>query len=1027
LTFVTLRHRLCLSFALAAIAATPALAAAAPTQNYDIDAGPLDAALLAFADQAHVQLIFTSETVRQMRAPALKGRFTVEAALQRLLGVSDVSAVQARPGVIVIKPRADLFKAAPVGSGGADPRPDQTQAPSAAPGSAAPAPGAWDKTSSGGRADASVAATRLTEVVVTGSLIRGETGGASPLKLISREQLDLTGRASLAEVLADLPENFAASASPQTAVIGSDRVGTNDVVSSGVNLRGLGANATLVLVNGRRMAGSGLMGDFADVSAIPTSAIDHVEILLDGASALYGSDAVGGVVNIILRQDFDGAETRVRYGAASGGAAQDRQLAQTFGKTWDSGHFLLSYEYDRQDALAGDQRAATADADLTRLGGSDHRLIYSLPGNVMRLDPLSGQYVPGWAIEPGPNGGPPSFLPGQVNLINQRQGADVLPAQTRSSLYASFGQDLSARIKFSADARWSLRDFDYRLPGSPALIQITAHNPYFVSPDDAPYDLIAYGFNRELGPLRSTGSSESLGASAGLTADFGATWQGEVWVAFAQESGRRSSTHRLNTQFLAEALGSVPDDPSTAFSTAKDGFFNPYGDGSANDKAILAFISSGYVKTHDLSQVTTLSAKADGSLFALPGGDVKAAFGGQFRQEHFASTSLGLTSRSTPTLTVAGPYDRWVAAAFIELQAPIVGPANAAPGVKRLDVSIAGRVEVYDRIGATFNPKLGLVWSPINGVQIKSSYGASFRAPALSEMYQAQDVAPAFLPLGQAQTLVLLRFGGNPQLKPQTAASWTANLELSPPKTPDLRLSLGWFDTHFTAQIGQPIANDIYNALTNPIYADFVRDLDPHSAADQALVSALLAQSSSSSAGLFPPSAYAAVVDARFVNTGGLHVQGLDASAAYSWRLGDDRLDVSADASVLLDYRLQVTNRARPVQMLDLAGQPVRLRAKAAASWTHGPYGVSLSLNQVGGYHDEAGHSISPWTTIDAQLRWTAQDTHGPLKGLRLALSAQNLFDSAPPFYDSPQGVGYDAANANALGRVVSIELTKRW
>ncbi len=122
-------------------------------------------------------------------------------------------------------------------------------------------------------------------------------------------------------MLQALPQNFGGIATPASEVIGSDRVGTNDTGATGVNLRGLGATATLVLVDGHRMAGSGIQGDFADVSAIPTSAVDHVEVLLDGASALYGSDAVGGVVNIILKHHLDGVETRALGSFTSDGGA----------------------------------------------------------------------------------------------------------------------------------------------------------------------------------------------------------------------------------------------------------------------------------------------------------------------------------------------------------------------------------------------------------------------------------------------------------------------------------------------------------------------------------------------------------------------------------------------------------------------------------------------------------------------------------------------------------------------------------
>ncbi len=140
--------------------------------------------------------------------------------------------------------------------------------------------------------------------------------------ILGREALDQDGRATVADALAALPQNFGGTASETTLRTGADPLGTNASEASGVNLRGLGADATLVLVNGRRLAGTGLRGDFADVSSIPMSAVDRVEVLLDGASALYGSDAVGGVVNIVLKTRFDGAETRLLTGGATQGGGQ---------------------------------------------------------------------------------------------------------------------------------------------------------------------------------------------------------------------------------------------------------------------------------------------------------------------------------------------------------------------------------------------------------------------------------------------------------------------------------------------------------------------------------------------------------------------------------------------------------------------------------------------------------------------------------------------------------------------------------
>jgi iron complex outermembrane receptor protein len=422
-----------------------------------------------------------------------------------------------------------------------------------------------------------------------------------------------------------------------------------------------------------------------------------------------------------------------------------------------------------------------------------------------------------------------------------------------------------------------------------------------------------------------------------------------------------------------------------------------------------------------------VNLKADGTLFTLPGGEVKAAIGGQVRRERFQTRTDSLVSKAAPSTSTEGPYDRTVSAAFVEVRIPVVGPDNALPGVRSLDVTAAGRVERYSDVGSTANPKVGVLWSPAQGWSLRASYGTSFRAPALSDVYELQNFGPGILPNGSSQKLVLLEVGGNRNLKPETATSWTAGLDLEPPQVPGLKLSLTGFDTRFTNRIAQPVADDIFNALTNPTYAPFVHAVDPANPADLATVKALLAQSTASTAGLFPPEAYTAIVDARFLNTGGLHVRGIDVSARWSHAWGPDRLDLSGAATWLADYERQVTPNAPWVELAGTAGQPSRLRAQAAATWSHDDLAATFGLNFVDGSRAATGRSVGSWTTADLQLRWRPRQG-GPLdRGLEVALSVRNLFDTDPPFYDSPQGIGYDPANADPLGRVVSLQLAKRW
>lgn len=997
---------------------------AAATVAFHIAPGPLASALTAYAQQSGLQLLFDHSLTAGQTSPGLTGRVSPEEALDKLLAGRRFRILR-RPGVIVL--RAD------------DPPADDTPVARSDPGSAPPfganPPSTEQGASQGSTAAAASAsaeaAPMVNEVVVTGTLIRGSTEVASPVITLSREAIDRAGQATVAEALAALPQAFSGASTPQTELLGSDGLGTNLAVSSGVNLRGLGANSTLVLVDGRRMAGSGLNGDFADVSAIPIAAVDHIEVLLDGASALYGSDAVGGVINVILRQDFTGAETRLRYGAARGGDHGDLQAAQTFGQSWSGGHLVFSYEYDHTDALAGADRAATADADLRPLGGADHRLPYSHPGNILDFDPASSSYVPTYAIPSNQNGSgltPSSFLAAMPNLENYRALADVLPEQQRHSAYLNIKQSFSPRIDGELDARFTRRSFDFDLPENLSVLQVTPADPYFVSPDGSQSELIGYGFGDELGPIRNGGYDSNFGVTASAGVALGRTWRIELSADLAQEESLLASRNIVNGGYLDEALGNVPDDPTTSYSAARDGYFNPYGDGGANSAALLGFIGSGVSDTSAISRETSVDLKADGEVLQLPGGALKIAVGGQVRTDSFHSSTYALTYGSSPYEAGTPVYSRTIAAAFAELRVPLVGAGNALPGVRSLELSLAGRVEHYSDVGLTGNPQLGLAWRPLADLKFRASYGTSFRAPALPEIDAVQQIAPSFAARGDDQVLTLVRYGGNSDLKPETATTWTVGFDYRPIWAPGLTVAATWFDISYENRIGQPVLEDFSHALTDPSYAPFVTLVDPsRSPADLARVQALLANPADTDPSTFPANAYGAIIDARYVNAASLHVRGLDVTAAYTLRLASDRFDLALNSSYTPDYLRRLTPTSPSANLVGEPGQPSDLRLRASASWTRGPYSATLGANFTDGSRSLDGRAVDSWTTVDLQLAWTSPASRGPLHGVTLALNAQNLLDADPPFYDSPQAVGYDPANADPLGRVLSVQLVKRW
>jgi iron complex outermembrane receptor protein len=930
-----------------------------------------------------VQLLYTPDLVAGRRSPGLIGALTARDALGRLLSGSGLSAQESRPGVIILRV---------AGVAQVDPDPQAAEAP----------------------------VSTLTELVVTGTHIRGADAGASPILQIDRGEIDRQGYATVADALAALPQNFSGVASSDVASAGFDTTSQNFSRATTVNLRALGPDATLVLVNGRRMAGTGGKGDLADVSAIPAAVVDRVDVLLDGASALYGSDAVAGVVNILLKRDFEGAETRARYGAARGGA-DERLFAQTFGQVWSSGHALLSYEYYARDALAFSARDYTASADLRPFGGTDHRATNASPGNVLIFNPATNSSTPTYAIPAGATVfplKPGDFRSGAVNLQTARQGMDLLPNQERNSAYASVTQALGNRIEVTADLRYSRRASNSNSVPPAAIVNITDANPYFASPNGARAQQIAYSFYDDLGPTHAFSVGRSLGTSLGATLKLWGDWRADLYGAYADEKTNAGTTGNLNSLFLNEALGTSADNPATAFSTATNGFFNPYGSGRANSRAVLDFIGSGYSRQRFESQVTSFNLEADGKVWALPGGDLRLALGAHARREVFDQYQESQLSSVKPAVSRPARQSRTVNAVFAELRAPLVGPDNAVPGVRRLELSLAGRLESYSDAGSTTDPKVGLTWEPVEGLRLRTTYGTSFRAPGLTEINLPQTISAFTITNAGARLLALDVDGGNRDLKPETATSWTAGVDWSPTTLPGLKLSATWFDTDFANQIDRPVFRFLASGVTNPVIAPFVQFVSPASAADQAKIQALLNDPTYTSPGLFPASAFGVLLDTRYVNTGRLHVRGVDAQASYGFDRGRDHFDLSFNGTYLLRYEQQLTPTAPTGDFANIAGQPIALRTRAALSWRREDLGATLGVNYAGAYKSSLGRRIDDWTTADLQVSWSP--SRGPLKDLAVSVSVQNLLDADPPFYDAPQGVGYDAANADPVGRVAA-------
>ncbi|HEY8510112.1 MAG TPA: TonB-dependent receptor, partial [Steroidobacteraceae bacterium] len=429
-------------------------AGAAIRMPTDIPAQPLRPALQLLSRQRNFQLIFRTDLVGDLQTQGAVGELTVDEALTQLLSGTGLTFQYLDEKTITItKARNGAESASRSGSARSLFR--LAQAPSGEQGHSektesmhpVEGPGSSDSRAAHERNPQPSGKEALEEIVVTGTHIRGERPVGANLIVIGREEIDRSGHTTVQSIVQALPQNFMGGGANEGTRIGGGPINVNSSAASSINLRGLGPGSTLVLLNGRRLAPAGSDASFVDVANLPASAIDRIEVLLDGASAIYGTDAVGGVVNVILKRDFEGAETRAHGGVPTQGAAREYSIGQAFGAAWQTGHALVTYDYHQRNSLPARERPFTASQDLRPWGGSDFRDTRGNPGTIV----IGTQ---SWAIPPNQDGSAlmaESLTAGTRNLYNLNETREQLPEQTLHSLFGSIRQAAGERLELTAD------------------------------------------------------------------------------------------------------------------------------------------------------------------------------------------------------------------------------------------------------------------------------------------------------------------------------------------------------------------------------------------------------------------------------------------------------------------------------------------------------------------------------------------------------------------------------------------------
>jgi iron complex outermembrane receptor protein len=879
----------------------------------------------------------------------------------------------------------------------------------------------------------------LQEVVITGTQLHGlDAPIGSSLMVLDQNQIAQTGLQTTADLIRALP--FVSQIGPGEDLTNSAaNLGSLNITrAQGINLRGLGVQATLTLVDGRRQVPGGEGAQLFDPSAIPSIAVERIEIVPDGASATYGTDAVAGVVNLILRRKFDGVQIEASDGFANDFARQVR-VGALAGHTWDGGSVMLAGEFFTHPELLASSRPGQYQDNQAPFGGSDLRNLVGAPGNISVGGTLYG-------LPPGNGTGvtPADFSP-NIAKTSQWDHYSALPRTERHSFVLSAQQRVNDRVNLWLEGYFSERgSLSMSNPIQQTGLQVPSTNPFFIpaaagncTTGAGVCDSVNYSFVNDLGDLRIKDTVQSNQIALGADVDLGKGFTFEVYGTTNQDS-ESNMYGTFNQNALAAAL--ADSNPATAL--------NVFGSGGNNNPATLAKIY-GQANFTSRYTVNLVNAKVDGPIFDLPAGSVRVAIGGEFHRDRLQN--INYSNATTPdvtlsTETVNTVNSRSVSSGFVEAVVPVFGAPNAVPGIARLDIDLAGRYDRYSDFGSTTNPKIGLNWSPIGGLTVHGSYGKSFRAPTLCDINPfctAGVITVPFPDLGWAAnnppsifgpgvSLTAQVVGGNSTLKPETATTYSMGTDWHPDWISDFEASLDYYHIDYRNIIDAPAA---FNpaAGSDPNFAQFVVR-NP----SLAQVNALFSQPQ---AGLqsFPPFLVNLIVDGRRHNVGEAITNGLDMSLRKTWRSSWGDWLTAFNGTYVFKYDYSVVPGAPLVDVVNTVqgsgnSYPLRFAARGQLGWSD--YGFSLTsfINYHNSYTNTAPptplvtQSIASYTTVDLTAGYDTGDAppHGLPKNLALSISAIDAFNRLPPFALIGTQT-FDATSAGPLGRVVTFEVRKRF
>jgi len=841
----------------------------------------------------------------------------------------------------------------------------------------------------------------LEEVVVTGSRIKGtEWDSASPVTIIGAEAIFESGISNVEDILQELTASAGPAGNSSNAYWTSNGYGTAQT-----NLRGLGINRTLVLLNGRRIVNGGTGANSSvDLNMIPTALIKRIEVLKDGASAVYGADAVAGVVNIITRTDFSGAKLDLKYGATMESDGENTEINFTFGGDYDRGNIAVNLSYVESGLVLQTDRAAcplTEGPNGLECFGSSHTVggrAHFNDGTEIQFNQISGG--DGDFFEPydGARHGFDWFP--FLNAVSPMQRFNI----------AAFGTyEISDTLNVFTEVIYANRQGDQIV--TPRRIRDTVVSAAFPFNPTGQELTLKRRRMVEMGAPYFFQETDTLRVVTGLEGAFDNGWSWDAAVNYGRNTGRDGWTFDIANDRVAQTLD------ENVCSTAP-GAAIPCGDYFGVDELtpeVIDFIKYRREGTGG-NEMTSLTANLYGQMMSLPAGEVGFALGIEDRSEKGWRDPDSTVLANGGESAISGESD--VTEVYGELSIPLL---SDAPMAQSLSLTLAGRWSDYSSFGSNSTYKLGAVWQVNDQITFRSVLSTAFRVPTISEQEGSTNqenlitVDPCDgatgaiatncladgVPAGFTQdgNTILTGVGGNPDVNPEEADTFTFGIVFQPAFLEGFSATVDYFDIKVDNAINAVDGSDqLRLCYTDPvIYAEFCNSFVRE-----------------------PITSQVTFINKRPVNAANEQVSGIDYALNYDTEIAGLDTQFSVRATNLLEHK----NQANPAAEVEILrgkitadrGSFAEWRMNASAKVIADKWSASWSVRMIGEADDENGGGPIG-SSVDSIFYNDLHFAYNLADNMRLSLGVDNLFDEKAPYITSWNDANTDVFTYDLMGQ----------